>query len=159
MHTNYADILEKISEPPRWFDECAVPRFCAFAPDECSDIYADEAVLAEVTCQSCGHRFSVAFTQNKASAVHRNRSLADDIRERTLHYGDPPNIGCCAAGPTMNSEPRLVVEYWSRHHREFVRPGGQVADVPSYFSWRRAAALEIRIEPDWVVQADKGTIP
>jgi hypothetical protein len=135
MHENYEDIRGKISELPQWFDEHAVPRYCAFEPGRSADIYADEVVLAAITCQDCGHPFRVAFSQNSFDTYRRNgRRLADDIREQTLHYGDPPNIGCCPAGPTMNSEPRRVLEYWHRPN----------------FDWQRDPALELKIEPDWV---------
>lgn len=135
MHQRYDDILDKISDPPQWFDENAVPRFRAFAPDDCADIYAREAVLALVTCQLCGHPFKVAFTHSRVGqALGDKRSLSDDIRERTLHFGDPPNIGCCAAGPTMNSEPRRVLEYWHRHD----------------FRWSRVPEMEVDIQPEWV---------
>ena len=39
-------------------------------------------------------------------------TLSERIRDMTIAYGDPPNIGCCPAGPTMNSVPRRVLEYW-----------------------------------------------
>lgn len=136
MHQRYDDILDRIGEAPQWFDENAVPRFKAFAPDACADIYACEAVLALITCQDCGHPFKVAFSHSRLRQALRNdRSLAEDIREKTLHFGDPPNIGCCAAGPTMNSEPRRVLEYWYQDDR---------------FQWSRAAELEVDIQPSWV---------
>lgn len=147
MLCDYADIRDRIAEPPRWWDERGVPRYCDFSPREAANIYADEAALAEVTCQSCGTPFRVAFSgdeMERAMARHRGReapSIAERIRARELHYGDPPNSGCCAAGPTMNSEPRRVLEYWARWGR---------ADGPASPEWSRDAALEIDITPDWV---------
>ena len=48
-------------------------------------------------------------------------TLADGIRNKTLHYGDPPNIECCAAGPTMNCNDHKVLQYWKREDLEWVR--------------------------------------
>jgi len=48
-------------------------------------------------------------------------SIANQIKEKTIHYGDPPNVRCCAAGPTMNSDPLLVLEYWERKNFDWVR--------------------------------------
>jgi hypothetical protein len=137
MNINYHDILSRIPEPPKWFDEHAVPRFIAFSPDQVADIYADEAVLAEVACQGCARCFSVAFSlspMDRVRAIGVQPRLADQIRNQTLHYGDPPNVDCCAAGPTMNSEPKRVLEYWAREG----------------FDWVRKTELEVSIEPDWV---------
>lgn len=150
MHESYEDIRAKIPESPQWFDENAVPRYCNFEPRRCANIYADEAALAEITCQGCGQRFCVAFSQDRMTEFKRGgKSLADDIRAKELHYGDPPNIGCCAAGPTMNSEPRRVLEYWHRNNPEYVRDG-IVTNVVSYMEWRRDSSLEVDIRPDWV---------
>jgi len=144
MNCDYADIRSRIPEPPKWFDEHGVPRYCDFAPGEQANIYADEVVLALVTCQGCGHEFSVCFSHTMSFAVaeairdgndpHGVKSLADLIRLRELHYGDPPNIQCCPSGPTMNSELRRVIEYWQL--------GGD--------DKRRLTALEVDISPDWV---------
>lgn len=149
MLNDYADIRDRIPEKPKWFDENGVPRYCDFAPDQCADIYADEAVLALITCQGCQEVFRVAFTisshdkivagmrmggKEEHFAEAMKMTLAQKIRDKTLHYGDPPNTRCCAAGPTMNSEPRLVLEYW---HRERL-------------DWVRDSDLEGNIEPDWV---------
>lgn len=44
-----------------------------------------------------------------------NSSLKDLIQRKEIYYGDPPNIGCCPSGPTMNSIPVKIVEYWSKN--------------------------------------------
>ena len=157
MNHDYVDIRSRIAEPPKWWDERTCPRYCDFAPDKVADIYADEAALVLITCQECGKEYRVAFTFSTnskfeiASRYYSNldaktamekafeHSLARDIRERTIHYGDPPNAcdDSCAAGASMNSEPRRVLEYWRR-----------TKDLP--YSWVRESALEINIEPDWV---------
>lgn len=132
MHRRYNDILDRIPEPPTWFDEYAVPRFCTFAPDRIADIYATETALVEIACQDCKHAFLVAFSMGRMETVlHPDRpTLAGRIRERTLHYGDPPNIQCCPAGPTMNSDPIRVVEFWQRDS----------------FDWERKPELEVPLE-------------
>ena len=152
MNHDFDDIRGKIIEPPIWFDENAVPRYCNFSPDVVANIYADEAVLAEITCQGCGKLFHVAFSLDRMQKFKNNQvRLSDNIRQKELHYGDPPNIGCCAAGPTMNSEPRRVLEYWSRHHKEYVGENNTtIKNVEAYMKWIRDHSLEIDIKPDWV---------
>lgn len=136
MNNNYADIRDRIAEPPRWWDEHAVPRYSEFGNLEVANIYADEIALVKITCQGCGRPFHVAFSTDCMEKFENGgRTLAALIREKGLHYGDPPNVGCCAAGPTMNSEPRRVLEYWRRK---------------AAFDWVRDPALEVDITPDWV---------
>ncbi|HZO44733.1 MAG TPA: hypothetical protein VFB68_02515 [Xanthobacteraceae bacterium] len=146
MHTDYDDIRSRIGEPPQWFDENAVPRYCTFHPSRLASIYAKEGVLAEITCQGCGEGFLVAFSELNiwqlliASKDRPERTLAELIRSKELHYGDPPNIGCCRGGESMNSEPRRVIEYWRR-------------EVPR--TWQRDSSLEIDIQPPWVLTLDR----
>ena len=152
MHHHYLDIRKQIpTQIPLWFDEHAVPRYDAFTPGQLADIYADECCLAEIACQSCGHCFSVAFSVSMMSKMKyhwrklgcivssdnitpeqikkarvrdfiNDDRLANDIRNGSLHYGDPPNIECCPAGPTMNREMLKVIEYWKKgKHHEWVR--------------------------------------
>jgi hypothetical protein len=143
MHLNYRDILSRIPEAPKWFDEHAVPRFVAFSPDEVADIYADEAVLAEIACQGCGRVFHVAFSSSPQSRMRAAgvRPLSEHVRDRTLHYGDPPNVDCCAAGSTMNSEPKRVLEYWKRER----------------FEWERKPLFEVDIETEFVKTGGSAT--
>jgi hypothetical protein len=42
--------------------------------------------------------------------------LRDEIRPGRVHYGDPPNVNCCAGGASMNSVPHGILEYWSRDY-------------------------------------------
>ena len=143
MKRYYKDILTRIDSPPIWFDENAVPRYCAFDPSESASIYVAEVALAEITCQSCGRMFfQVAFS----SLNMGSQKIAEAIRDRTLRYGDPPNVGCCSAGLAMNSVPRRVLEYWHRHHREFVKDHKILSR--EYHTWRRDPALEVSLEPD-----------
>jgi hypothetical protein len=153
MNYNYADITSKIPEKPRWWDEEAVPRYCDFTPYETSHIYADEAALVLIKCQNCGEEFKVAFSMSAMKGmVHYGQegveravinrlsgkfyaSLADLIRSRKIHYGDPPNIECCASGPTMNCDDIQVLEYWKHE--------------PGNFTWTRDHNLEIFLgEPE-----------
>lgn len=139
VHNDYADIRSKIAEQPLWWDENGVPRYCEFHPSECANIYAREAVLFLVTCQGCSHPFQVALTSDLMEKHRRSgRELVDMVGDCSLHYGDPPNIRCCPAGPTMNSEPRSVVSYWRR-------------DEALDYEWRRDPAFDGKaIVPDWV---------
>jgi len=137
MNCTYDDILALFDGAPKWWDEYAVPRFCDFAPDKVANIYADEVALAEVTCQGCHRPFPVAFSRHIGYGGAR---FAEAIPAREMHYGDPPNVGCCGVGATMNSEPRRVLEYWSRNF----------ADPRAFMKWHRDPSLEISIVPDWV---------
>lgn len=154
MNESYDDIRSRIAEAPTWWDEQAVPRYGAFEPSRCADIYCDEAVLVEIQCQSCHRSFLVAFSRSRATLEAAPRSLADAISTRDLEYGDPPNVGCCMSGASMNSEAHRVAEYWSRMHPEFTGADGLVTDVPAYFKWRRDTTKEIDIRPTWVTSDD-----
>lgn len=144
MNQSYGDITDKLGEP-LWWDECGVPRYEPFTPGLCNDIYAEQAVLMKIACQGCGREFLVADSWSKIDAVMSpsGTSLVDMVKNRTIHYGDPPNYGCCAAGPTMNCEDLEVVEFWKRNHEEFVGPDRIVKDVEKYFEWKRVPELEV----------------
>lgn len=123
MNHHYNDIRGLTTDEPQWWDENAVPRYCPFTPDATADIYAIEAVLLLIACQDCGHEFRVCMTTGSIDVFlgRRSCSLADDITSDEIHYGDPPNAGCCPAGPTMNSIPRRVLEFWERPRIDWVR--------------------------------------
>lgn len=124
MHNGYEDIRALTSAAPQWWDENGVPRYCEFHPKHIADIYADEAVLVTIACQSCHHKFPVAFSCSKTGrimdAVRLDIQVTDSptlrqmIENRSLHYGDPPNINCCSSGATMNCDDLFVVSYWHR---------------------------------------------
>jgi len=118
MHCYYGDILERCG-PPLWWDEAAVPRYLPFAPDQSHDIYAREVALVEIRCQNCGESFRVAFSRSPIRDVETGKrgTLAAHIKQGWLHYGDPPNARCCAAGRSMNCEDVRVLEYWHRDLR------------------------------------------
>lgn len=128
MNHHYRDIRSRIDEPPRWWDEHAVPRYCEPAPSEVANIYAREVAFVGIECQNCRERFTVAFSY---SPWPDREPLSERID--TLHYGDPPNVGCCAAGPTMNSEPIRVLEFW------------RLVD----FKWERVPELEVDLTAPW----------
>lgn len=155
MHHDYADILDAAGadREPRWWDENGVPRFCDFHPQASGYIYASEAVLLGITCQGCGHPFRVCMTQGDMSyswwplekppyedgvrcVFKKWPTLAERVEAGEIEYGDPPNVGCCAAGPTMSSVPRRVLEFWRRGSGE----------------WKRVPWLERAIECDWVIE-------
>lgn len=123
MNNEYHDIRNRIAEPPKWWDEFAVPRYCDFAPTHAANIYAREAALLSIECQACRAPFKVCMTAG--------RGLADAIKDGSLHYGDPPNIECCLTGPSMNCVDVRVLEFWHR-------------DVAS--DWERDPSLETHLE-------------
>jgi hypothetical protein len=113
MNTEYNDIRSRIPEPPKWWDEFAVPRYCDFHPSSAANIYARAAVLILIECQACGRKFRVCMSAG--------RLLANAVRDGSLHYGDPPNVRCCEAGPSMNCIDVRVIEYWHRQRLEWSR--------------------------------------
>lgn len=154
MHNSYTDIRERaLPAEPQWWDERAVPRYCAFAPNEVADIYSDEAALVEIQCQACQHVFLVAFSSSsiqrmndylQAKGVGREMAIEEMERFRisvnvaALHYGDPPNIGCCPSGPTMNCDDIRVIEFWSKER----------------FDWKRRPELEVVLADAVVAEED-----
>lgn len=154
MHRYYGDILDRIDGKPLWFDEHGVPRYRPFKP-ELLNIYASEAVLALIECQACGTEFKVAFagfTQKSESG--RQDGLAMEIEGKTLHYGDPPNTQCCDAGPSMNSIPVHVLEYWVKPHilgegKGINKHGRETIIDTRALRFRRNPELEVELRPDW----------
>ena len=138
MHCEYRDIRDRLGAP-QWYDECAVPRYCAFHPGQCANIYANEAVLLLLTCQCCGQEYHVAVTDEAMTEKEGGGEppLHEQIADRSLDFGDPPNA-CCDAGATMTGEPRRVLEYWARAYE-----GNEPV-------WRRYPEFEIDCTPDWV---------
>lgn len=131
MNHHYNCIRSRITEEPQWWDENAVPRYEPFTPAECANIYADECVLFEVACQNCERVFKVCLSWSTIDAVRDVPRLSAHVAD--LHYGDPPNVDCCPAGPTMNSVPVRVLEFWRQAKME----------------WERAPELEIALGPEW----------
>jgi hypothetical protein len=141
MHASYDDIISRIGMPPIWFDERAVPRYCEFAPHKSASIHIGEIALLEIKCQGCGHLFQVACSSvNVPSGI-----IAEAIKEKALRYGDPPNVQCCRAGPTMSSTPIRVVQYWRRHDQQYVEKT-RIMNL-AYFEWVRDPSLDVDIQP------------
>lgn len=125
MHRNYRDIISRIATPPLWFDEYAVPRYDKFTPRLCADIYAEEVGLLQIACQNCHTLFEVCMSSSAYDRITRKgATLAGAIGVGTVAYGDPPNVDCCPAGPTMSSDAVRVIEYWKREDFEWVREHG-----------------------------------
>ncbi len=120
MNNSYIDIRSRISDSILWWDEYAVPRYEKFSPRSIANIYAEQVALVEIACQNCGQIFLVAISADWL-AVNTKSAIDVGIKEKSLHYGDPPNIDCCPAGPTMNCDDLRVVEYWQRDDLEWVR--------------------------------------
>ncbi len=91
MFTEYSDILDKIPEPPQWWDEHRVPGYVEFAPHRVADIYADEAALAEIACFGCLTIYKLACSSLDFEAYERaGPPLAAAIRRGDLQLCDPP---------------------------------------------------------------------
>jgi hypothetical protein len=123
MHNAYQDIRTRISEPPLWWDEYAVPRYVPFTPREVGNIYAREVVLLEIACQACSTRYHVAMSFDMIQHALGRASLADRINDGSIHYGDPPNAcpAPCLAGASMNCFDLRVVEFWRRERLDWIR--------------------------------------
>lgn len=115
MKQNYIDIMSRIPEEPKWFDENGVPRYDTFRPWDVANIYWNQAVLMKVACQGCDKTFHVAMTARK-----EEDSLKDKIANGSLHYGDPPNVDCCS-GNSMNSIPLGIEEFHEKQNFEVKR--------------------------------------
>lgn len=114
MWHSYDDIISRLGDP-QWWDEAGVPRYCDFEPEATNNIYINEAVLLLIACQSCCQRFKVALSWGALDKIwHKVPSLSQRVSDNTIHYGDPPNTDHCPAGPTMNSIPLTVLEFWRR---------------------------------------------
>jgi len=110
MKQHYADIIDKLG-PPLWWDDNGTPRYKEFHPNLIPNIYAREVVYFEIQCQACRACFKVT----ECGSVLSDKQLLEAVKDHRIHYGDPPNTGCCVAGPTMNSEPLRVLQFWQRY--------------------------------------------
>lgn len=147
MNHHYRDIRDRIDVEPLWWDEQAVPRYCEFTPNATANIYARQIVLLLIECQGCRREFRVCITQSDMDRITSRRDENGHVVLRPrlsecvadLHYGDPPNVGCCGAGPTMNSIPRRVLEFWDQY------------DEDGHFlhEARRQSDLEVEIDCEW----------
>jgi len=141
MFTEYSDILDKIPEPPQWWDEHRVPRYVEFAPHRVADIYADEAALAEIACFGCLTIYKLACSSLDFEAYERaGPPLAAAIRRGDLQLCDPPNPGCCRDGPSTGCYNLRILQYWCRRNdaRTWTRDPSLEIDLPESKTWRGA---------------------
>lgn len=148
MNRNYSDIIDRIGMPPVWWEAGGVPRYNSFDPKESTGVYAAEAALVEVATQGCETTFLVLFESS-----NRSGEIANDIRNESLEYGDPPNVYCCnGACSAMSSVAIRVVEYWRQGGHtggsEYVRDN-VIIDYAAYSEWRRDPALEVVFQEPW----------
>lgn len=163
MHNDYSDITSRIEEVPSWYDDNGVPRYGEFHPEALPDIYINEAILYKIACQNCGTQFLVAEGVSRFGDIigrmyeyetdndpekgnfgewASNRipqyPLAEAIKNSGIHYGDPPNSGCCPSGPTMNCDDLRILQYWRR-------------DKTTNYEWKRFHEFEILLSdhPDY----------
>lgn len=133
MLDSYADIRERIPEPPKWWDRHGCPRYSDPVPKNCSHVYADRLAFMRIACQACGTEFLVEFASSRMDRILWARTAGKDPLEEqpwepeTLHYGDPPSTGCCAAGDTMNSCPRELVAAYEKERFDWKRTHANVA--------------------------------
>lgn len=139
MLAKYEDIREKIKEEPQWYDENGTPRYAKFHPDLSPDIYANEVILLEITCQDCGELFFVEmdynvnvkiFDRHLESFSNRLRKWLKEEKKSwcPVHYGDPPIHDC--VGDTMNCNDIRIIEFWKRNMS----------------GWKRIKKFEIKLE-------------
>jgi hypothetical protein len=121
MLESYEDIRKRIPEPPKWFDSNGVPRYDEPSPGLSPNIYADEVLFYEIACQACGKVFLVEenwsrFSVSEITRGIENPSLAERVRRRRIHYGDPPrhDEDGCLSGATMNCIDGKTVQFWTR---------------------------------------------
>ncbi len=102
--------------------------------------------LFRIRCQNCDTKFDVCVSNKRAKEElgGDENTLAEIIKDGQLHYGDPPNYGCCMVGPTMNSIPMRVLEFWQQGPW---KQGG--------YEWERKPELEIGIDCDWAKENDE----
>jgi len=121
MNVCYEDLLSRIVDPPEWWDENAVPRWCPFSPERIANLYARQVCLLLIRCQNCHTPFNVAMSWHP---LHPGpMEPLSEFAPDGLFWGDPPNVDCCFSGPTQMSETLRVLEFWQRDPktREWVR--------------------------------------
>lgn len=118
MFIQYDDIISKLGEP-LWFSKDGYPRYCKYIPSECG-VYHKFSALCLVKCQACGKEFKIGTATNLIDIWYRetqghidkNMTELEKIRYVLEYSGDPPNVDCCAAGPTMTVEFVSFLEMW-----------------------------------------------
>lgn len=98
-----------------WWDEYGVPRYQPFAPWDQARIYSDEVAVLRVQCAGCRREFNVAV-----STCPVLPSLQRMLDDGLLHYGCPPNVGCCR-GAALQSSALFVAQFWRRSGLKWCR--------------------------------------
>ena len=148
MLRKYLDIISKLGRP-EWWDGQGAPRYVEFHPDLCG-VYDRYIAFMEIGCQSCDATFLVASEINIMEATSNfelplipvilegeEKKIAEVenkldkeggespwFQVGSFHYGDPPptfHKEYCMSGPTMNSVPIRIIEFWEREKFEWVR--------------------------------------
>jgi hypothetical protein len=126
MKTHYKDILSRIPEEPKWYEESGVPRYDDFDVNLISSIYLSEVCYFLISCAVCFREFRVIRSTEVIGIVHDGHTLSDQIPD--IFYGVPPNISCCRNGPCTESVSLRVLEFWERGYLDiwFRRPDLEV---------------------------------
>lgn len=132
MRQPYWDLYEMAErKPPLWFDEEGVPRWVPFHPDLMNNIYADEAILFELECQSCGRWYCVALSYYRLEHIYtggpERPSFSEQLKdpEWLPYWGDAPCFQGCdgemvqCAGSTMTSETLRILEFWKHENGDW----------------------------------------
>lgn len=118
MKPGYKDIYSRIKEEPLWYDQHGCPRYEQFHP-RMLDIYCQEAALLLISCQNCEKEFKVGVYDERGE---ESNSYSERVANGgNLYYGDPPDIECCPAGPTMSSNSKQILEFWKKENFDWIR--------------------------------------
>jgi hypothetical protein len=121
MHVPYDDILKRIPDTPKWWDN-GVPRYDPFTPGAIS-IYATTAILARVKCARCDEQFLVGTTQRIPPQMSEDAlaRLITQIEDPPRHEGNKQNGDC--SGCVMGWETLEILEAWNRQpgKRQWIR--------------------------------------
>lgn len=151
MLRSYEDITSAIAQPPKWYDENGVPRYCEFSINNLG-VYIKYALYGVIACQNCGQEFNVGMgydhyeicTHLQSQDELSNQACVFENKIEDLvngfGYGDPPRhsspSGLACAGQTMSSVEIAITQVWSRDslskwHRlhEYEGP----LEIPSWF--------------------------
>ena len=145
MHNDYPDIRSRIKEEPTWYDCYGVPRYGEFEPSLSPNIYAQEILLVQISCQYCRQKFLVEFNWDRMQEIFKGRHFEafstvvkkwlEDEKNKDhyppVHYGDPPAHGC--VGDTMNCYDLKIVQFWKKEE---------------HFKWVRKPEFEVEMEKE-----------
>jgi len=149
MNRQYDDLLALTDRKPSFFQMGGVPRWEDFQPGSSTGVSTVDCAIAEISCQLCDTRFHVLMESSRSD----KQTILEAIRAMTLAYRDPPNTGCCRAGPSMTSEMVRVLEYWERIETFHWKrdPSAEVAFRRSQDPWTEAMrerAAQVMADPE-----------